>query len=156
MVPWRGEDNVQGYCIWAILPCTPLYWIVHYPPYALFQKSRYFSSILMVVLTIHQVTYTLVKLSLIALFKKMDIDYLCAMITAPYQSYRNPVERIMAIVNLGLQAIAIARGKMPKEMEDEPEKCNSLFVLWHHEIASFNFLRSLSWCHCSSKNAANR
>ena len=77
----------------------------------------------------HRVTYTSVKLSLIALFKKIDLDYLCAMRTAPYQSYRNPVERIMAIVNIGLQAIAIARAEMPKEMEEEAQRCNSLKAL---------------------------
>ena len=84
----------------------------------------------------HRVTYTSVKLSLICLFKKMDLDYLCAMRTAPYQSYRNPVERIMAIVNLGLQAIAIARAEMPKEMEEEAERCNSLKAL--RAVASRN------------------
>ena len=84
----------------------------------------------------HRVTYTSVKLSLICLFKKMDLDYLCAMRTAPYQSYRNPVERIMAIVNLGLQAIAIARREMPREMEEEAERCNSLKAL--RAVASRN------------------
>ena len=74
-----------------------------------------------------------VKLSLIALFKNMGLDYLCAMRTVPYQSYRNPVERIMAIVNLGLQAIVIARAEIPKEMEKEAEKCNSLNAL--HAVA---------------------
>lgn len=29
------------------------------------------------------------------------MDYLCAARTAPYHSYRNPVERIMSILNLG-------------------------------------------------------
>ena len=41
----------------------------------------------------------------------------------------------MAIVNLGLQAIAIARAEMPKEME-EAERCNSLKVL--RAVASRN------------------
>ncbi len=77
----------------------------------------------------HRVTYCSVKMSLIALFRKMDLDYLCALRTAPYHSYRNPVERIMAIVNLGLQAIALARAKMPDEMEEEATKCNSMKAL---------------------------
>ena len=81
-------------------------------------------------------TYTSVKLSFIALFKKMDLDYLCVLRTAPYQSFRNPVERIMAIVNLGLQAIAMARAEMPKEMEEEAERCNTLKAL--HAVASRN------------------
>ena len=59
------------------------------------------------------------KLALIALFKKMDLDYLCATCTTPYHSYRNPVEWLMSIVYLGLQAIALARHEMPEEMEAE-------------------------------------
>ena len=45
----------------------------------------------------HRVTYISVKVALIALYRKLDLDYLCAMRTAPYHSYRNPVERIMSI-----------------------------------------------------------
>ena len=77
----------------------------------------------------HRVTYLSVKLALIALFKKLNLDYLCATRTAPYHSYRNPVERIMSILNLGLQAVALAREKMPEEFEAESAKCNSLKAL---------------------------
>ena len=45
--------------------------------------------------------YISVKLALTVLFRKLD--YLCAVRTAQYHSYRNPVERIMSILNLGLQ-----------------------------------------------------
>ena len=77
----------------------------------------------------HRVTYISVKLALIALFRKLNLDYLCAVRTAPYHSYRNPVERIMSILNLGLQAIALARKSMPEEMEVEATKCNSMQAL---------------------------
>ena len=77
----------------------------------------------------HRVTYLSVKLALVALFLKLDLDYLCAARTAPYHSYRNPVERVMSFVNLGLQAIALAREKMGDEMEKEAAKCNSLKAL---------------------------
>ena len=77
----------------------------------------------------HRVTYISVKLALIALYRKLDLDYLCAVRTAPYHSYRNPVERIMSILNLGLQAVALAQKKMPDEMEMEAAKCNSLKAL---------------------------
>ena len=56
----------------------------------------------------HRLTYLSVKL---ALYLKLDLDYLCAARAAPYHSYRNPVERIMSIINLGLQAVALAREK---------------------------------------------
>ena len=56
----------------------------------------------------HRLTYLSVKQSLIALFLKLNLDYAR---TAPYHSYCNPVERIMSILNLGLQAVALAREK---------------------------------------------
>ena len=77
----------------------------------------------------HRVTYLSVKLSLVALYLKLDLDYLCAVRTAPYHSYRNPVERIMSILNLGLQAVALARAKMPDEMEAVATRCSSLKAL---------------------------
>ena len=40
----------------------------------------------------HRVTYLSIKL---------DLDYLCAARTAPFHSYRNPIERVMSVVNLG-------------------------------------------------------
>ena len=51
----------------------------------------------------HRLTYFSVKLSLICLFLKLDLDYLCAGRTAPYHSWKNPIECIMSIINLGLQ-----------------------------------------------------
>ena len=69
-----------------------------------------------------------VQLSLICLFLKMDLDYLClcAGRTAPYHSWQNPVERVMSVLNLGLQCVGLAREKMPEEFEKEVAKCNSL------------------------------
>jgi len=40
----------------------------------------------------YQTTYVSVKLSLIALYLKFDLDYLIAVRTPPYHSWRNPVE----------------------------------------------------------------
>ena len=40
----------------------------------------------------HRLTYLSVKLVLIALYLKLDLDYLSAARTAPYHSYCNPVE----------------------------------------------------------------
>ncbi len=52
-----------------------------------------YSYILMVDQTIG--SHVSVQLSLICLFLKLDLAYLCAGRTAPYHSWRNPVERIM-------------------------------------------------------------
>ena len=67
-----------------------------------------------------------VKLSLICLFLKLNLDYLCAGRTAPYHSWRNPVERVMAVLNLGLQCVGLARARMGEEFEREVAKCNSV------------------------------
>ena len=67
-----------------------------------------------------------VKLSLICLFLELDLDYLLAVRTAPYHSFRNPAERIMSILNLGLQSVGLARASMSKEMEDKVGSCNSV------------------------------
>ena len=77
----------------------------------------------------HRLTYVSVQLSLICLFLKLNLDYLCACRTAPYHSWRNPVERIMAVLNLGLQCVGLARTKMPDSFEAEVSKCNTLLEL---------------------------
>ena len=74
----------------------------------------------------HRLTYVSVQLSLIALFLSLDLDYLCAARTAPFHSWRNPVERIMSIVNLGLQCVGLARGEMSEDNERLVAKAGSM------------------------------
>ena len=40
----------------------------------------------------HRLTYLSVQVALIALFRKLNLDYLCAARTAPCHSWKNPVE----------------------------------------------------------------
>ena len=42
-------------------------------------------------------------------FLKLDLDLLCAARTAPSHSWRNPVERVMSTLNLGLQCVGLMR-----------------------------------------------
>ena len=77
----------------------------------------------------HRLTYVSVQLSLICLFLKLDLDYICACRTAPYHSYKNPVERIMSVLNLGLQCVGLARAQMSDSFEREVAKCNTLSEL---------------------------
>lgn len=65
----------------------------------------------------HRKTFLTVQISLISLFRSLDLDMLVAARTAPENSYRNPVERIMSVINLGLQSIGIMRQKMSDENE---------------------------------------
>ena len=46
----------------------------------------------------HCLTHLSVRLSLITLYLKLDLDLLCAARTAPCHSWRNPTERVMAVV----------------------------------------------------------
>ena len=48
---------------------------------------------------------------------KGDFDFLAAVRTAPYHSWTNPAERIMSIINLGLQGVALKRSDMSLNSE---------------------------------------
>ena len=72
----------------------------------------------------HRLTYLSVQLSLIALF--INLDILIAGRTAPSHSWANPVEKIMSIINLGIQCIGIMRERMGEEFETCLRKCNGL------------------------------
>ena len=85
----------------------------------------------------HRLTYISVQLSLICLFLKLDLDYLCACRTAPYHSWKNPVERVMSVLNLGLQSVGLARAEIPEAtLEQEVAMCNTLSEL--RKIATKN------------------
>ena len=77
----------------------------------------------------HIITSLSVQVSLVALFVKLDLDFLCAARTAPSHSWRNPVECIMSTLNLGLQCIGLMRQEMDPTFEAEAKKCNSLAKL---------------------------
>ena len=47
-----------------------------------------------------RLTFESLKISLIMLFKELDVDFLVAIRTAPGHSYCNIVERIMSIANI--------------------------------------------------------
>ncbi|CAG8633361.1 11116_t:CDS:2 [Ambispora leptoticha] len=65
----------------------------------------------------HRCTYTRVQLSYICLFLALDLDYFVAVRTPPQHSWKNPVERIMSILNLGLQSVGLMRTKMNDQSE---------------------------------------
>ncbi|KAJ8375554.1 hypothetical protein SKAU_G00061340, partial [Synaphobranchus kaupii] len=65
----------------------------------------------------HRLTYLSVQLSLLEIFLELDLDFLCAFRTPPQHSWKNPVERIMSILNLALQGV----GCMREEVEHEAQ-----------------------------------
>ena len=68
-------------------------------------------------------------MSLIALFIKLDLDFLCVARTAPYHSWKNPVERIMSINNIGLQSVGLMREKADDDFEATVSKCKTMSAL---------------------------
>ena len=90
----------------------------------------------------HRLTYTSVKLALIQLFPKLDLDYICAAWTAPHHSFRKSAECVMSILNLGLQLVGLAQHQLPDELEKLVENCNNL-----------GQLRELAWKNPSVKEA---
>ena len=64
---------------------------------------------------------------LIAIF--LEFDFICAARTAACHSWRNPAERMMSIVNLGLQCVGMMRGKMSDEHEASISHCNNMSQL---------------------------
>ena len=74
----------------------------------------------------HNCKHMSVRLGLLALFLELDLDTMVVMRTAPTQSWGNPVERVMSVLNLGLQGVALAREEMSDEMEKIFKKCNGM------------------------------
>ena len=77
-------------------------------------------------LTTCRLTYPSVKVALIYLFLRLDIDVLVAARTAPGQSWANPVERIMSLLNLALQNVAISCESSTDAVETKLRSCNSM------------------------------
>ena len=68
-----------------------------------------------------------VKMSNISLFKDLDLDMLIHVRCAPGQSWTNPAERCMALLNLGLQNCALSRDKChDEEVEKVVSSANSM------------------------------
>ncbi|KAK3097052.1 hypothetical protein FSP39_005923 [Pinctada imbricata] len=65
----------------------------------------------------HRTTYWSVQLSYIILFVALNLDLLVAARTAPCQSYNNPAERTMSLLNLGLQNVSFQRNRMEEDAE---------------------------------------
>ena len=65
----------------------------------------------------YQVNFEFVKIPLILMFKQLKPDSLIAIHTAPGQRYVNIVERIMSILNIGFQNVALGREESGSDEE---------------------------------------
>ena len=77
----------------------------------------------------HRLTFFSVQLSLIALFLNLDLDLLVVGRTVPNRSWKNPVERVMSIINLDLQCIDMMRKEGSPEFEKAIKNANNLKAL---------------------------
>lgn len=73
----------------------------------------------------HNVRHPRTQLSQIAYFLKRKLDLLIAVQTPPNHSWKNPAERVMSNLNLGLQGIGVMRQKT-NSMEKHLKSANSL------------------------------
>ena len=71
----------------------------------------------------HNVTHVSTQISLINVFLKNDLDMLQAVRTPPYHSWKNPVERVNCILNLGLQSVGLMRASMNDKYEAKIKSC---------------------------------
>lgn len=74
----------------------------------------------------HRSTYWSVQLSYLAMFVAPDLDLLVTARTAPSQSYNNPAERCMSLLNTALQNTALQREKMEDQFEFKVKSFSSI------------------------------
>lgn len=74
----------------------------------------------------HNLTFLSIQISYICLFLQLDLDMLSAVRTPPYHSWKNPVERIMSIINIALQSVGLMRQSMPQNLENLMKANNSM------------------------------
>ena len=66
------------------------------------------------------------QVSLIRLFIQLNLNMLIALRCCPTQSWVNPAERIMSILNLALQNCSLERTKMSDELEQKMKSVNNM------------------------------
>ncbi|PKY32786.1 hypothetical protein RhiirB3_451218 [Rhizophagus irregularis] len=109
----------------------------------------------------HRCTFGSVQVALICLFLAGDFDMLIAVRTALHHtqpfflpvfghltcdSWCNPAERVMSVINYGLQDIAIKREKMTKKLENEFENLNTLEDICERSKDNPNLKTELEKC----------
>ena len=73
----------------------------------------------------HNVRHMHSKLANIAYFLQRNLDLLCSVQTPPYHSWKNPCERCMSLLNIGLQGMGVMRQET-KTCNDYLKNANNL------------------------------
>lgn len=66
----------------------------------------------------HRITYWSVQVSLLCVAMVLDLDMLIAVRTCAGQSWTNPAERAMSLLNLALQGVALSRERFPDDAQE--------------------------------------
>lgn len=74
----------------------------------------------------HRMTYHSVKLSLIVLFRRLNLELLVAGRTAPGHSWVNPAERIMSLLNLAFENAALSCRECSSDLEQVLRGCSGM------------------------------
>ena len=74
----------------------------------------------------HRVTFGSVQLALVCLFMELDLDQLIAVRTCASQSWINPAERCMSLLNLALQHVSLSRAAMDEDKEKLAKSCTTM------------------------------
>ncbi len=74
----------------------------------------------------HRLKYYSVLISYVCAFRWLNLDFLVAVQTAPNNSWINPCERLMSILNLGLQCASTSRAKSSDDVETTLKSCSSM------------------------------
>lgn len=61
-----------------------------------------------------RLTFVSVQLEILSLVIKYKLSYIVAGRCAPCQSYIDPVERVISVLNLGLQSVGVMRQEMQR------------------------------------------
>ena len=72
----------------------------------------------------HCCKFLSVMYTMVHMFTKLDLDYLILARNAPGHSWRNPAERVMSVLNLGLQGTGVMREE--SSSEDKIKRCEAI------------------------------
>ena len=73
----------------------------------------------------HNIRFARTQLAQIAYFLQRDLDMLLSVQTPPHHSWKNPAERVMSNLNLGLQGVGVMRSEMAT-MESKIKSANNI------------------------------
>ena len=76
--------------------------------------------------TDHRNTLVSVQCSCISIFKELDVDLFILARCAPGHSWRNPAERVMSVLNIGLQNCCLEREESSADIERQLKKFGSM------------------------------